>query len=418
MGVGGDGSDIKHSKEHEEEIPEIIDNQQQAQFDTNEVKGNTDAKHLAVNRSNMIMGGDFNNVNSNSNFYGPIRLSNNSEHKRDEDEEDIPIEIETENDNTEDHYQIPFNNSTTKLNRSDNNNNNNTYKSNNDNNESTINSRIILLPREQIHTDSIRRNPFTFANTLKQKLNQNESNITITNNNNTVLPPGDTNNTNSNLNNISTIKHNNNNNNDMFLDEDEIEEEAPHFHNAKEQSQIISQNEPQQDLLQQSQNQSNAELLKRMTYFDDDSATLEPSSKLIKSNARFSNKVRYPRGVTSKDINNLNSIFDKFKKKKQDQRTSQDDYEQSLNSFSKFNGTMDKNNSFANDNNVDTNNNGSLMNESLNTFNNNLNDNNYFNFKEDDKIMQKVNKLTKVAIDEIGQSQLSVFKSPDAKHPL
>ena len=392
--INNNNNNVTHTKDNEEQIPEVIDNQQ---LDINEVKN--DAKHINVNRSNMIMG-EFNNVHNNSNFYGPIRLSNNSEHKNEDDEEDIPIEIETENDNTEDHYQIPSHN------QSDNGNNNNTYKSNN---ESTINSRIILLPREQIHTDSIRRNPFTFANTLKQKLNQNESNLNNTNNNNnTILPTNDNNNNNnnSNLHNISTIK--NNNNNDIFLDEDDIEEEAPHFHNPKEQSQIISQNDPQNDLLQQSQNKSNAELLKRMTYFDDDdSGTLEPSSKLIKSNARFSNKVRYPRGVTSKDINNLNSIFDKFKKKKQDQRTSQDDYEQSLNSFSKLNGTIDKNNSFTNDNN-----NGSLMNESLNTFNNNLNENNYFNFKEDDKILQKVNKLTKVAIDEIGQSQLSVFKTP------
>ena len=416
-------NNVTHTKDNEEQIPEVIDNQQD---DINEVKQNT--KHIAVNRSNMIMG-EFNNVNNNSNFYGPIRLSNNSEHKNEDDEEDIPIEIETENDNTEDHYQIPLNNSINKINQSDNDggvNNNNTYKSNN---ESTINSRIILLPREQIHTDSIRRNPFTFANTLKQKLNQNESNINNTNNNintdniNTTLP--NNNNNNSNLHNISTIK-NNNNNNDIFLDEDDIEEDAPHFHNPKEQSQIISQNDPQNNnnnSLQQSQNKSNAELLKRMTYFDDDddSGTLEPSSKLIKSNARFSNKVRYPRGVTSKDINNLNSIFDKFKKKKQDQRTSQDDYEQSLNSFSKLNATLDNNNPNNTNiinNNIDNNdNNGSLMNESLNTFNNNLNENNYYNFKEDDEILQKVNKLTKVAIDEIGQSQLSVFKNPNEKHP-
>ena len=127
---------------------------------------------------------------------------------------------------------------------------------------------------------------------------------------------------------------------------------------------------------------------------------------------------RPPSDLTGDKIASLNNLYDQFKKKKD-----------------QFNET---NNSIIN-NNIENN---SLLNESLNTFTQNLNkkwkditnkdlmniksnreqhyneDNNYennFNYlddeklEEDEKIFDKVNQFTRVALNELKQSQLSVF---------
>ena len=110
-------------------------------------------------------------------------------------------------------------------------------------------------------------------------------------------------------------------------------------------------------------------------------------------------------------IKNINNIYEKFKKKKisttidSNRKNSTDEHDKSMSSMSKYN-TSNINSDV-------------LLNESLNTFTNNLNINGTSSIthntsvnlvgKEDEVIMQKVNKLTQVALDEIGQSQLSVF---------
>lgn len=200
---------------------------------------------------------------------------------------------------------------------------------------STINSNIILIPRDQIQlNDSYNKNPFSLAPSLRKSImgSQNESNIS-------------------------------NQNNDM---------------------------------------------INKMTFFDDDSGKLEPpSSHKPFGSFNYNPQIRYPREVTTTNIKNLNNIYEKFKKKKNstiepEKKITDENHEKSISSLSKYNN----------------NNSGSdmLLNESLNTFTNNLNVNNIDNSNindnvthKDEIIMQKVNKFTKVALNEIGQSQLSVF---------
>lgn len=200
---------------------------------------------------------------------------------------------------------------------------------------STINSNIILIPREQIQlNDSFQKNPFSLAPSLRKSTmgSQAESNMS-------------------------------NQNNDM---------------------------------------------INKMTFFDDDSGKLEPSlSQKPFGSFKYNPQIRYPREVTTTNIKNLNNIYEKFKKKKNstiesEKKITDENHEKSISSLSKYNN----------------NNSGSdmLLNESLNTFTNNLNVNNIDNSNindnvnhEDEIIMKKVNKFTKVALDEIGQSQLSVF---------
>ena len=131
---------------------------------------------------------------------------------------------------------------------------------------------------------------------------------------------------------------------------------------------------------------------------------------------------RPPSDLTGDKINSLNNLYDQFVKKKKDQ----------LN---------ETNNSIINNKNNITNN--SLLNESLNTFTQNLNkkwkdlnkndinnikinreqhynddniydNNNNYSYLDDDKleeekIFDKVNQFTRVALNELKQSQLSVF---------
>lgn len=141
----------------------------------------------------------------------------------------------------------------------------------------------------------------------------------------------------------------------------------------------------------------NTEMMNKMTFFDDEDGEfrLKPSKPTPQN--------RFPH-MSSKNIDNLNSVYEKMKKKKE----KKDSVNQSnVNYFNK------------NDDNF-------LLNESLNTFTNNLNlkarkgseaSNNTSNVnqsnlvvgKEDEIMMKKVNQFTRVANEEIGQSQLSIF---------
>ena len=133
--------------------------------------------------------------------------------------------------------------------------------------------------------------------------------------------------------------------------------------------------------------------------------------------SKYSNQP--PNDITKEKITSLNDLYDQYVKKKKNQ----------LN---------ETNNSIINNNNNNIENN-SLLNESLNTFTQNLNikwkdltkkdihninrehhynnDNNYENNYsyleedklEDEKIFDKVNQFTRVALNELKQSQLSVF---------
>ena len=167
-----------------------------------------------------------------------------------------------------------------------------------------------------------------------------------------------------------------------------------------------------------------------------DSFLKENNSK-IKNNKNNINEIskhsnRPPSDLTGEKISSLNNLYDQFVKKKKDQ----------LN---------ETNNSITNNNNINNNNinnnmvNNSLLNESLNTFTQNLNKkwkdlsnkdinniksnreqhynidntydnniNNNFSYLDDDKledekIFDKVNQFTRVALNELKQSQLSVF---------
>ena len=156
---------------------------------------------------------------------------------------------------------------------------------------------------------------------------------------------------------------------------------------------------------------------------DIDDSFLKDNSNLINNNINKNNineiskhTNRPPSDLTGDKIASLNNFYDVFKKKKD-----------------KVNET---NNSIVNNNNTNIGNN-SLLNESLNTFTQNLNikwkdltkkdlsnikknreqhyndDNNYSYLDddkyEDEKILDKVNQFTKVALNELKQSQLSVF---------
>ena len=167
-----------------------------------------------------------------------------------------------------------------------------------------------------------------------------------------------------------------------------------------------------------------------------DSFLKENNSK-IKNNKNNINEIskhsnRPPSDLTGEKISSLNNLYDQFVKKKKDQ----------------INETND---SITNNNNINNNNinnnmvNNSLLNESLNTFTQNLNKkwkdlsnkdinniksnreqhynidntydnniNNNFSYLDDDKledekIFDKVNQFTRVALNELKQSQLSVF---------
>ena len=211
-------------------------------------------------------------------------------------------------------------------------------------NNSTINSKLVLIPREtSILDDSYHKNPFSLAPSLKKSISK-QSNI-----------------------------------------EDSI-----------------------------SSKEKNSELINKMTFFDDDSNKLEPTNKAMThdfGSFKYNPQNRYPREVTPNNIKNINNIYEKFKKKKisttidSNRKNSTDEHDKSMSSMSKYN-TSNINSDV-------------LLNESLNTFTNNLNINGTSSIthntsvnlvgKEDEVIMQKVNKLTQVALDEIGQSQLSVF---------
>ena len=151
----------------------------------------------------------------------------------------------------------------------------------------------------------------------------------------------------------------------------------------------------------------------------DNDSFLKNNSNLIYNNKNNESKhsVRPPSDLTGDKITSLNNLYDEFKKKKEH--------------------INETNNSVSN-NNINNIGNNSLMNESLNTFTQNLNikwkdltkkdinnikmnreqlyndDNNYSylddedNFK-DEKIFDKVNQFTRVALNELKQSQLSVF---------
>ena len=187
------------------------------------------------------------------------------------------------------------------------------------------------------------------------------------------------------------------------------------------------------------------EIINRLNFFEDDDNILASKIKLDKkesknnninninidndsflknnSNLMYNNKnneskhsVRPPTDLTGDKITSLNNLYDEFKKKK--------DHINETNSIS--------------NNNINNIGNNSLMNESLNTFTQNLNikwkdltkkdinnikmnreqlyndDNNYSNLDDDDnfkdeKIFDKVNQFTRVALNELKQSQLSVF---------
>ena len=155
-----------------------------------------------------------------------------------------------------------------------------------------------------------------------------------------------------------------------------------------------------------------------MNNIDNDSF-LKNNSNLIYNNKNTESKhsIRPPTDLTGDKITSLNNLYDEFKKKKDH--------------------INETNNSIAN-NNINNIGNNSLMNESLNTFTQNLNikwkdltkkdinnikmnreqlyndDNNYSHLDDDDnfkdeKIFDKVNQFTRVALNELKQSQLSVF---------
>ena len=188
------------------------------------------------------------------------------------------------------------------------------------------------------------------------------------------------------------------------------------------------------------------EIINRLNFFEDDDNILASKIKLDKkeskntninniniendsflknnSNLIYNNKnneskhsIRPPTDLTGDKITSLNNLYDEFKKKK-------DHINETNNSISK--------------NNINNIGNNSLMNESLNTFTQNLNikwkdltkkdinnikmnreqlyndDNNYSHLDDDDnfkdeKIFDKVNQFTRVALNELKQSQLSVF---------
>ena len=134
---------------------------------------------------------------------------------------------------------------------------------------------------------------------------------------------------------------------------------------------------------------------------------------------------RPPSDLTGEKISSLNNLYDQFVKKKKDQ--------------------LDETNNSVVNNNMNNMANNSLLNESLNTFTQNLNKkwkdlskkdinnikinreqhynndntydnniNNNFSYLDDDKyedekIFDKVNQFTRVALNELKQSQLSVF---------
>ena len=202
-------------------------------------------------------------------------------------------------------------------------------------------------------------------------------------------------------------------------------------------------------------NKNEKEIMERLNFFDDDNiisskiklnkkesnnnkfnninldindSYLKENKNVINNNNNISknnlNEVskhsnRPPSDLTGDKIASLNNLYDQFVKKKKDQ-------------------INETNNSIVN-NNIENN---SLLNESLNTFTQNLNkkwkdltnkdlniiksnreqhyneDNNYENnvnyldddkLEEDEKIFDKVNQFTRVALNELKQSQLSVF---------
>ena len=200
-------------------------------------------------------------------------------------------------------------------------------------------------------------------------------------------------------------------------------------------------------------NKKEEEIIDRLNFFEDDNVLTDKiklDKKESKSNNKYNNiKIdindsflkenlnisknknninniskhsnRPPSDLTGDKINSLNNLYDQFVKKKKDQ----------LN---------ETNNSIINNKNNITNN--SLLNESLNTFTQNLNkkwkdlnkndinnikmnreqhyndentyDNNNYSYLDDDKleeekIFDKVNQFTRVALNELKQSQLSVF---------
>ena len=167
--------------------------------------------------------------------------------------------------------------------------------------------------------------------------------------------------------------------------------DSQNIYQEKEQSQIIISNK--EDLNNVSQYQSESNIKKDLNNEGDNSLMVD-SSKLITSNVKFT---RYPRGVTSKNINNLNSIYEKFKKKKEHKRTSQENNENPLHTFPTHTET---NTSLYNNNSQTT---------SFNN-NNNSNSNVSSNYKENEQILERANKYTKVALNELNQSQLSIFK--------
>ena len=203
------------------------------------------------------------------------------------------------------------------------------------------NNDILLIKRDNNEeTNSFKSNPFALASSLNKNLNNSQHNTT-------------------------------------------------HMYQEKEQSQIITSNKEDINNISQYQNESN--IKKDLNDESETNSLMVDSNKLITSNLKFT---RYPRGVTTKDINNLNSIYEKFKKKKENKRISQENNEHPLHTFPTHTET---NTSLYNNNSQTT------------SFNNN-NSNVSSHYKEDEQIIEKANKYTKVALNELNQSQLSIFK--------
>jgi hypothetical protein len=193
------------------------------------------------------------------------------------------------------------------------------------------------------------------------------------------------------------------------------------------------------------ENKKNDEIMNKLNFFEDDNISskinidkklptnkfnnininvdindsfLKDNSNIINNKTKNDNIIsNRPQNDLSKDkITSLNDLYDQYMKKKKNQ----------------LNET--NNSIFNNNNNIENN---SLLNESLNTFTQNLNikwkdltkkdiynmnrdhhsNNNYENNMsyleddklEDEKIFDKVNQFTRVALNELKQSQLSVF---------
>lgn len=126
----------------------------------------------------------------------------------------------------------------------------------------------------------------------------------------------------------------------------------------------------------------------KMTFFEDNSQ-YDQESSIIKSSkhvigniytAKTNPQIRVPpREATKKNISNMNSFYEKIKQKKKERQSTENSKGEE----------------------------GALLDESLNTFNTNLR-----NDTMNEKIIQKVQKYTKVALNQIDQSQLSIFQKP------